>query len=358
MKRSDFNFDLPDELIAQTPSKKRSDSRLLLVDGKKNTVSDSSFPQLIDVLHPGDLLVFNNTKVIAARLYGEKSSGGKIEALIERIINPQRVFAKIKASKSPKDGAKLILGTDHPQLDGFSVEVIGRHDDLFELHLGNQENIFSLLETYGHIPLPPYVKRADNKEDSERYQTIYAKELGAVAAPTAGLHFDKQVLSQLKAKGVKFAYVTLHVGAGTYQPVRADNIKDHIMHSEYVKVTDETVKQILATKQQGHRVIAVGTTSLRSLESAAAQATSDCIETFEGDTDIFIFPGYQFKIIDALITNFHLPESTLFMLVSAFTNLPLMQQAYQHAIKQKYRFFSYGDSMFITPSLNAKYLKD
>lgn len=351
MKRSDFSFDLPEELIAQFPVAERSASRLLVVDGKQGTVKDSMFSQLIDFLNPGDLLVFNNTRVIPARLYGTKVTGGKVEVLIERITSEDTALAQIKASKAPKADTILILGRDKGS--GFELQVTGRQSDLFELkfHLAEQQSIISLLEQFGHIPLPPYVKRADEETDFERYQTVYASEKGAVAAPTAGLHFDDNVLAAIKAKRIEFAYVTLHVGAGTYQPVRVDNIKEHIMHAEYVQVSQATVDHINQTQQRGNRVIAVGTTSMRSLESAGQDGR---IKAFDGDTDIFIFPGYKFNVVDGLVTNFHLPESTLFMLVSAFSGLETMKMAYAHAVDQKYRFFSYGDAMFLTPSKAAR----
>jgi len=351
MKRSDFNFHLPEELIAQFPVAERSASRLLVVDGQRQAIQDSAFAQLIDFLNPGDLLVFNNTRVIPARLYGNKASGGKVEVLIERITSDNTALAQIRASKAPKPGSRLLLGRDKGT--GFGIEVTGREGDLFALKflLSEQQSIIQLLEDFGHIPLPPYVKRSDEETDFERYQTVYASEKGAVAAPTAGLHFDDEILQNIKAKGINSAFVTLHVGAGTYQPVRVDNINDHIMHSEYVQVSQETVDKIKQTQQRGNRVIAVGTTSLRSLESAAQNGS---IERFDGDTDIFIYPGYRFKVIDALITNFHLPESTLFMLVSAFCGLETMKKAYQHAIDEKYRFFSYGDAMLLTPSELAR----
>jgi len=351
MKRSDFNFDLPEELIAQFPVAERSASRLLVVDGKQGTVKDSVFAQLIDFLDPGDLLVFNNTRVIPARLYGTKVTGGKVEVLIERITSENTAIAQIRASKAPKAGTVLILGKDKGI--GFELQVIGRQGDMFELkfQLPEQQTIISLLEQFGHIPLPPYVKRADEETDFERYQTVFACEKGAVAAPTAGLHFDDEVLEAIKAKGIEFAYVTLHVGAGTYQPVRVDNIKEHIMHAEYVQVSQATVDRINQTQKRGNRVIGVGTTSMRSLESAAQDGR---IKAFDGDTDIFIYPGYRFNVVDGLVTNFHLPESTLFMLVSAFSGLETMKNAYAHAVDGKYRFFSYGDAMFLTPSKAAR----
>ncbi len=348
MKLSDFYFDLPEELIAQYPLKQRTDSRLLCLNGENGALQDKIFKSLPELLNAGDLLVFNNTRVIPARLYGQKSTGGKIEVLVERVLDEQSFLAHIRSSKAPKSAAVLTLGMDKG--DGFQVIMRGREGDLFLLQLqDSKHNVFDLLEQYGHIPLPPYVERADELTDQQRYQTIYAKEKGAVAAPTAGLHFDESLLQQIRNKGVDSAWVTLHVGAGTFQPVRVDNITDHTMHSEYVDVAAETVAKIRQTQTDGGRVIAVGTTALRSLESAASfSGHPGEIEAFHADTDIFIYPGYQFKVVDALITNFHLPESTLLMLISAFAGLEHVRQAYQHAIAQSYRFFSYGDAMFIT----------
>ncbi|MFK5894297.1 MAG: tRNA preQ1(34) S-adenosylmethionine ribosyltransferase-isomerase QueA [Pseudomonadota bacterium] len=359
MKRSDFNFQLPEELIAQFPNKERTASRLLTVDGKHGSFTDSFFKQIGDFLQPGDLLILNNTQVIPARLYGQKKTGGKIEVLMERVLSNDTAMVKIRSSKSPKIGSLLNLGTDQNR-SGFAVEVIGRDDDLFKIQLshvsnnkGNNQTIYQLLDTYGHVPLPPYVKRDDTALDLDRYQTVYASEKGAVAAPTAGLHFDQALIDELQAKGINFANITLHVGAGTYQPVRADNILDHKMHSETIFISNETAQRINQTKQAGHRIIAVGTTSLRSLESSATFKPAKKFLAYQGDSDIFIYPGYQFKVVDALITNFHLPESTLFMLVSAFCGLKTMQDAYQHAIDNKYRFFSYGDAMFLTPKTTS-----
>ncbi len=348
MKLSEFSFDLPNELIAQYPLENRTDSRLLCLDGINGALSDQVFSQLPELLKAGDLLVFNNTQVIPARLYGQKSSGGKIEVLVERILDEHSCLAQIRSSKSPKTDAILHIGIDKG--DGFSVKMLGRQGDLFHLQLTEceKESLFDLLDQYGHIPLPPYVERADEQTDLQRYQTVYAKEKGAVAAPTAGLHFDQDLLAQLAQQGIDSAYVTLHVGAGTFQPVRVDNILDHKMHSEYVDVPEQTVQKIRQTQAQGGRVIAVGTTAMRSLESASVSGQSaNEMGEFHGDTDIFIYPGYQFKTVDAMITNFHLPESTLIMLISAFAGLSHVKQAYQHAIEEKYRFFSYGDAMFI-----------
>ncbi|MCU7836312.1 MAG: tRNA preQ1(34) S-adenosylmethionine ribosyltransferase-isomerase QueA [gamma proteobacterium symbiont of Taylorina sp.] len=355
MNLSDFYFELPEELIAQYPLTERTASRLLCLDGKTGELDDLLFTDLPELLNPGDLLVFNNTRVIPARLFGQKSTGGKLEVLIERVLDDESFLAQIKASKSPKAGTILTLGTDKGT--GFQVIMLERQDDLFLLKLlknnpecGDQQSIFNLLELFGHIPLPPYVERADEESDQQRYQTVYAKEKGAVAAPTAGLHFDQLLLDSVKAKGVNLAWVTLHVGAGTFQPVRVDNILEHKMHSEYVDVPIATVDIIKQTHAQGKRVIAVGTTAMRSLESAAVFGSKvGEIEEYHDDTDIFIYPGYEFKTVDAMITNFHLPESTLMMLISAFAGLDNVKKAYQYAVEKKYRFFSYGDAMYISP---------
>lgn len=336
MKTSDFNYSLPEELIAQYPLKERSDSRLLVVNNGQ--LKDKHFHDIIDLLHANDLLVFNNTEVIPARLHGHKASGGKIEILIERITGAQTALAHVKASKAPKKDTRLIIA------DEFEAVVKGRDGSLFILEFN--QPLLKSLEKYGHIPLPPYIERDDEQSDHDRYQTVYGRIPGAVAAPTAGLHFDQALLNAIKDKGIETTEVTLHVGAGTFQPVRVDNITDHHMHSEYIDVSETTVEQIKACKQRGGRVIAVGTTSVRSLESAAQDGE---LKAYQGDTSIFIYPGYQYKIIDALITNFHLPESTLLMLVSAFAGYQTIMDAYQHAIAEKYRFFSYGDAMFIQP---------
>ena len=336
MNTSDFDYNLPEELIAQFPLSARSDSRLLVV--KNNQLTDNSFKNIIDLISADDLLVFNNTQVIPARLYGTKSTGGKIEILVERVLSENTALAHVKASKSPKKGALLVIN------DQFSAIVNDRDGSLFELEFN--QPLLVALDQFGHIPLPPYIERGDEESDFDRYQTVYGSVPGAVAAPTAGLHFDDELLAAIKAKGVETTEVTLHVGAGTFQPVRVDNIQDHHMHSEYVEVSQQTVDQIKACKARGGRVIAVGTTSVRSLESAAGDGE---LKAFSGDTDIFIFPGYEFKVIDSLITNFHLPESTLLMLVSALAGYDTMMAAYQHAVTEKYRFFSYGDAMFIQP---------
>ncbi|EKO3921953.1 tRNA preQ1(34) S-adenosylmethionine ribosyltransferase-isomerase QueA [bacterium 19MO03SA05] len=345
MQVSDFHFDLPDELIARYPKAQRTDSRLLRLNGTTGERVDGTFTDVLHYIEPGDLLVFNNTRVIPARLFGRKASGGKLEVLVERMLDEHSILAHVRCSKPPKPGTELYLG----EQDQYLATMVARHDALFEIRFNAQQTVLEILNHIGHMPLPPYIDRPDEETDKERYQTVYNQKPGAVAAPTAGLHFDQALLDQIQAKGVEFAYVTLHVGAGTFQPVRVENIHDHHMHAEYVEVPEEVVAAIAATKARGGRVIAVGTTSVRSLESAAQDALAKgiALAPFFGDTDIFIFPGYQYQLIDALITNFHLPESTLIMLVSAFAGYEHTMAAYQHAVEQKYRFFSYGDAMFI-----------
>ena len=338
MQTKDFDFYLPDSLIAQHPTKQRNASRLLHLDGNTRQLQDKLFVDLPNFIHAGDLLVFNDTRVIKARLHGHKQSGGAVEMLIERILDTQHVLALIRASRAPKVGARIRLA------DAFDAEVIGRNDDLFHVKFLGEMPVLDLLEQYGALPLPPYITHAAEAEDDERYQTVYAKHAGAVAAPTAGLHFDDAMLTLLKAKGVQIAYVTLHVGAGTFQPVRVDNIKDHKMHSELYDISAETVAIINNTRQMGGSIIAVGTTSLRALESAAQYGEIKC---GQNETNIFITPGFQFKVVDKLLTNFHLPKSTLLMLVSAFAGFEAMKNAYSHAVDQQYRFFSYGDAMLI-----------
>lgn len=342
MKRTDFQFELPEALIAQFPSAQRNASRLLALNGDDGQLNDLQFVDLPRLLGPDDLLVFNNTRVIPARLLGQKDSGGKIEVLVERVVDDHRVLAHVRSSKSPAVGRHLLLE------DVLDVEVLGRQGALFELYFHVDTTVTEALESYGRLPLPPYIERDVAKEDLERYQTVYAKHTGAVAAPTAGLHFDQAMLDTIKGLGIETAQVTLHVGAGTFQPVRVEDIKTHIMHSERIEVSAEVCEQVKATRARGGRVIAVGTTSVRALESASR---SGIIGPFSGETDIFIYPGYQFKSVDAMITNFHLSESTLLMLVSAFAGRDNVIAAYHHAIDQQYRFFSYGDAMFITPCL-------
>ncbi|SIS63145.1 S-adenosylmethionine:tRNA ribosyltransferase-isomerase [Thalassolituus maritimus] len=337
MKTSDFSFELPDHLIARHPAAERSASRLLVFDPQQQQIDDRIFRDIESLIEPGDLLVFNNTRVIPARLFGEKASGGKLEALIERVVSEHDVLAHLRSSRSPKPGQSISLG-------GENAEVVGREGALFHLRFTSERPVLDILEDVGHMPLPPYMEREDAEEDRERYQTVYAEKPGAVAAPTAGLHFDDGLLERLTAKGVNFAFVTLHVGAGTFQPVKVDNIHEHHMHSEYIEVPENVVEAVKATRAAGKRVIAVGTTSVRSLESASR---SGAIETFQGDSDIFIYPGYEFRSVDAMITNFHLPESTLIMLVSAFAGREGTLAAYDHAVANEYRFYSYGDAMFM-----------
>jgi S-adenosylmethionine:tRNA ribosyltransferase-isomerase len=346
MQVSDFHFDLPDELIARYPMAERTASRLLQLDGNSGDLTDSAFVDVVDLVEEGDLLVFNNTRVIPARVFGRKASGGKLEILVERMLDEHSILAHVRCSKSPKPGTALFLGEN----DEFAATMVARHDALFEIRFESDKAVLDILNDVGHMPLPPYIDRPDEDADKERYQTVYNEKPGAVAAPTAGLHFDETLLEKIKNKGVQFAYVTLHVGAGTFQPVRVDNINDHHMHSEYAEVPQEVVDAIAATRARGGRVIAVGTTSVRSLESAAQasiKAGTD-LQPFFDDTSIFIYPGYEYQVVDALVTNFHLPESTLIMLVSAFSGYDNVMSAYAHAVANKYRFFSYGDAMFVT----------
>ena len=342
MRRDHFQFDLPNELIARQPTEQRQGSRLLFLDGAKNTLKHQQFSDFLSHVQAGDLIVFNNTKVIPARLYGQKASGGKIEVLIERLVDAYSVVAHVRASKSPKPGNQIIFS------DTFSAEMIGREQGLFELRFNHP--VLKILEAIGHMPLPPYIDREDTVEDKSRYQTVYADQLGAVAAPTAGLHFDEKMLADIKSVGASIAFVTLHVGAGTFQPVRVDDINDHQMHSEWLQVSQEVSDQVTKTKANGGRVIAVGTTSVRCLETAAQNGQ---IAPFEGDTNIFIYPGYRFNVVDGLLTNFHLSESTLIMLVSAFAGYQPIMAAYKEAIIEHYRFFSYGDAMFLLHNANA-----
>ena len=332
---SDFDFDLPPELIAQTPLAERSASRLLQVQGAQLT--DRRFSDIVELLQPGDLLVFNDTRVIKARLFGVKETGGKIEALVERILDARTVHAQVRASKSPPPGTRIRLA------DAFDVTVGERFGEFYTLHFPT--DVFELLEQYGSLPLPPYIDHEADAYDETRYQTVYAREPGAVAAPTAGLHFDQPLLERLAARGVKQAFVTLHVGAGTFQPVRVEDLSQHKMHSEWYTISQETVDAVRATHAAGGRVVAVGTTSMRALESGSQ---SGRLQAGSADTQLFITPGYTFKTVDQLVTNFHLPKSTLLMLVSAFAGYDHIRAAYAHAIAQHYRFFSYGDAMLLT----------
>ncbi len=338
MRLSDFNYHLPDDLIAQYPPERRGASRLLCLDGPSGQIADRQFTDLTELLRPGDLLVFNNTRVMAARLFGRKATGGKVELLVERLLGERDALAHVKASKSPGIGSDLLV-------EGARLTVTGRGDGLFQLTLADG-SFTELMDLHGHMPLPPYIRRDDESDDQERYQTVYARRPGAVAAPTAGLHFDQAMLDRLKLLGVEQAFVTLHVGAGTFQPVRVQEISQHKMHAEWLQVDQDVVERVQATRARGGRVIAVGTTSVRSLESAAA--ASGELQAFAGDTRLFITPGYRFNVVDGLLTNFHLPESTLLMLVSAFAGYDAVMAAYRHAVAQRYRFFSYGDAMFLT----------
>lgn len=339
MRRDQFTYQLPDHLIARQPPAARRDSRLLALDGVTGAIEHGLFPSLLERVNPGDLMVFNNTRVIPARLFGHKATGGKIEVLVERVLDNHRVQAQIRASKSPGAGMELMFD------GGFVACTAGRDGDLFELVFYGELPVMDILSAIGHVPLPPYIDRVDTAADRERYQTVYATRPGAVAAPTAGLHFDEPLLAQLRDKGVQVAFTTLHVGAGTFQPVRVEDIREHKMHSEVIDVTAELCAQVEATHRAGKRVIAVGTTSVRCLEAAAARGAMTPVQ---GETDIFIYPGYEFRVVDALVTNFHLPESTLLMLVSAFAGYAHTLAAYRAAVEREYRFFSYGDAMFIT----------
>ncbi|HEJ9122456.1 tRNA preQ1(34) S-adenosylmethionine ribosyltransferase-isomerase QueA [Serratia marcescens] len=350
MRVADFSFELPESLIAHYPQAERSACRLLQLDGPSGALTHGVFTDLLDKLEAGDLLVFNNTRVIPARMFGRKVSGGKIEVLVERVLDDHRVLAHVRASKAPKPGAELLLGDD----ESIAVTMVARHETLFELRFNDERDVFTILNAAGHMPLPPYIARPDEDADRELYQTVYSEKPGAVAAPTAGLHFDEPLLAALRAKGVEMAFVTLHVGAGTFQPVRVETIEDHVMHAEYAEVPQEVVDAVLACKARGKRVVAVGTTSVRSLESAAAASKEALIAPFFGDTSIFIYPGYHYQVIDALVTNFHLPESTLIMLVSAFAGYKNTMNAYQQAVAEQYRFFSYGDAMFISRNPQAE----
>lgn len=336
MHINEFDFHLPEYLIAQSPPKQRGDSRLLV--SSQDGLLDKKFSDFSNYLSAGDVLVINNTKVIKARMFGQKITGGKIEVLIERVLDQHQAMAHIRASKSPKIGTRIKLDDD------IFAECTGREDDLFRLRFETSQSVFEILENNGHIPLPPYITRKDNQNDSQRYQTVYGKEQGAVAAPTAGLHFTNEILEQLKNKGVQIVEITLHVGAGTFQPVRVENIYEHKMHKERYIISDTAVDTINQAKEQGKKICAVGTTSLRAIESASI---SGKLIAGNGDTDIFITPGFNFQTIDMLLTNFHLPKSTLLMLVSAFSGLEQIKQIYQHAISHEYRFFSYGDAMLL-----------
>jgi len=349
VKKSDFHFDLPERLIAQAPLAERSASRLLVVPPGAAPLADRHVRDLPEWLREGDLLVFNDTRVIPARLFGQKDTGGRVEILIERLLPDNHARAQIGASKSPKPGSRIALDGD-----GQAV-VIAREGGFYELRFDVPGSLESWLLQAGRMPLPPYIRREPGQDDDERYQTVFARELGAVAAPTAGLHFDDALLAQLRARGVEFGHVTLHVGAGTFQPIRVEDVQQHQMHSEWLNVGAHLVEQVRAARARGGRVVAVGTTVVRALESAMRRNDDGEAELqpFSGETRIFIFPGYRIRSVDAMVTNFHLPESTLLMLVSAFAGKQRVLAAYRHAVEQGYRFFSYGDAMLLFPQLSA-----
>ena len=338
VKKSDFEFDLPEHLIAQSPPAMRTDARLMVIDRQRQTIQHQRFIDLPTLLTPDDLLVFNDTRVIPARLFGQKESGGKVEVLFERVLSSRRVLAQIRANRSPSLGAHLLLTESRAR-----CQVVAREDRFFELEFLDKDPAV-IAEEYGHMPLPPYIRRPDGAEDRARYQTVYGKRPGAVAAPTAGLHFDLALLRQLEECGVRSCHVTLHVGAGTFQPVQVESIADHQMHKEWFEISEDTARAVNENQDSGGRLVAVGTTSVRTLESACVRGQ---LAAQSGDTQIFIYPGFQFQLTDALVTNFHLPGSTLLMLVSALAGTDLIREAYQQAVAEEYRFFSYGDAMLI-----------
>jgi len=338
MRLDDFDFELPKELIAQFPAPQRTASRLLHLDGVTGAVSDRRFRDIVELVSPSDVMVFNDTRVIKARLAGRKKTGGKVEVLVERILAGDHAYAQVRASHPPREGSTLLLA------GAIEATVIERRGEFFELRFENCSDVLTLLQKHGAVPLPPYISRPADAPDETRYQTVYAREPGAVAAPTAGLHFDEQLLDRLRHRGVRIAYLTLHIGAGTFQPVRTQNLAEHEMHSEWYQVPQATVDAIAQARQRGRNVIAVGTTCLRALETAAA---GGALEAGYGETKLFVMPGYRFRVVDRLLTNFHLPRSTLLMLVSAFGGMDNIRRAYRHAIEQRYRFFSYGDAMLI-----------
>ncbi|MFC1664332.1 tRNA preQ1(34) S-adenosylmethionine ribosyltransferase-isomerase QueA [Pseudomonadota bacterium] len=339
MDLSIFEYPLPESLIAQYPVEKRRDSRLLCLDGKDGRVADRNFSDLPEFIDEGDVLILNDTKVIPARLYGKKETGGKVEVMVEQVLDQQRVLALLGTSRSVKLGSRI-------KIDGGPwVEVEAHPEHLFQLRFESDQTVEKILQQLGHIPLPPYIRRQDEKADQNRYQTVYARFPGAVAAPTAGLHFDKEMFSQLSAKGVDHAFITLHVGSGTFKPVRVEDPQDHVMHPERIVVSAEVCARISKAKSDGRRVIAVGTTTVRALETAAL---SGKLKPFAGESELFIYPGFEFKVVEGLITNFHLPGSTLLMLVCAFAGIDQTMGAYQHAIDKQYRFYSYGDAMYLT----------
>jgi S-adenosylmethionine:tRNA ribosyltransferase-isomerase len=353
MNRSDFFYELPPQLIAQQPLAERDSSRLLVLNGVDGALSHHRFSDLLQFLTPDDLLVFNDTRVIPARLWGHKATGGKVEVLIERLTGTHTALAHIRASKSPGAGTVIHLGDEQQSASSpYQLQVTGREGELFCLSSQQGPALTTILGAIGHMPLPPYIGRRDAPADRERYQTVYAQREGAVAAPTAGLHFTQAMLEQIDARGIRRVAVTLHVGAGTFQPVRTEQIEQHIMHKEYVEVGEGVCEAVRATRARGGRVVAIGTTAVRSLETASRGLGA--MQPYYGDTDIFIYPGYQFHNVDAMVTNFHLPESTLLMLVSAFAGRDAVLAAYREAIDADYRFFSYGDAMFITANPRAQ----
>ena len=341
MKRQDFTYLLPEALIASEPLANRTDSRLMVITPDA-PIAHRQVSDLVELIEPGDVIVANNTRVFPARLYGEKASGGRVEVMIERLLSDTQIKAFVKASKTPKPGAVLHMD------GGFTLEVTGRDGDLFLLHSAPGVVILEMAEQFGHIPLPPYIKRADTQADRQRYQTVFAKDAGAVAAPTAGLHIDAAMIEALKARGAHWCEITLHVGAGTFNPVRVEDLSEHQMHAEWYRITEEVAEIINQAKLDGRRVIAIGTTSMRCLEGAAARLGEDRVSAQTDETSIFITPGHRFRICDVLFTNFHLPESTLLMLVSAFGGYERIRAAYQTAVESEYRFFSYGDACLIT----------
>ena len=346
MQRTEFTYELPDDLIAQYPPEIRGDSRLLCLDAGSGGISDHCFAELVNLVSPEDMLVFNDTRVIPARLHGLKETGGRVEILVERITGERAMLAQIRASKSPGRGGRIILENRR------SLRVTGREGEFFRVETDGPETLLEILEAIGHIPLPPYIRRADRQQDRARYQTVYARQAGAVAAPTAGLHFTDALIKKLRDRGCETGFVTLHVGAGTFQPVRVENIEDHKMHSEVFEISKKLCQDVNRVKKQGGRIIAVGTTTVRALESSVYGGELIPQQT---ETDIFIVPGFRFQMVDAMITNFHLPESTLLMLVCAFAGREKVLNAYKHAVKEKYRFFSYGDAMFIDKRLATSY---
>jgi S-adenosylmethionine:tRNA ribosyltransferase-isomerase len=344
VKRTDFDYELPEQLIAQQPLAERSSSRLLLLDPVQAGLADRTVRDLPQLLAPGDLLVFNDTRVIPARLSARKPSGGAVEVLIERVLGAREVLAQVRASKPTRAGTSLVLA------DGTMLTVLGRAGEFFRLCFEGAEPLDAILERLGRMPLPPYIRRADDPTDRERYQTVFAATPGAVAAPTAGLHFDRELLEALAARGIERAHITLHVGAGTFQPVRSEDVHAHAMHREWLNVGADLVAKARAARARGARIVAVGTTVVRALETASA---SGRLEPYAGETSIFILPGYRFRSVDALLTNFHLPQSTLLMLVAAFAGRERVLDAYCHAVAERYRFFSYGDAMLVFPSAEA-----